>query len=143
MFATLADQHAQAAQMFEQIQSHPLRRAVLWPELRRLLVSHEHAEVRELYPVLRQYGQTFALANDHDAEACQLDALIGRLDTLPIDSAPWGAVFDQLVVTVLHHAKEVEEQQIFPVAQQVLGEARALELDAKLAMAQQPLALAN
>jgi hypothetical protein len=58
--------------------------------------------------------------------------VIHRLDATPLDSELWGPLFDQLVTTVLHHAKDAEEAQIFPVAQQVLGEARALELDAKV-----------
>lgn len=143
VFATLADQHSQVAMMFEQIQSDPLRRAQLWPELRRQLVAHEHAEVRELYPQLRQFSQTFAMANHHDDEARELDALIDRLDSTPVDSEPWGAVFDKLVATVLHHAKQEEEAQIFPTAQQVLGEVRAVELDAKLREVHAKLALAN
>lgn len=143
VFATLADQHAQVAIMFEQIQGDPLRRAQLWPELRRQLVAHEHAEVRELYPTLRQFSQTLAMANHHDDEARELDALIDRLDTAPVDSESWGAVFDKLVATVLHHAKEEEEAKIFPTAQQVLGEARAIELDAKLREVHAKLAMAN
>lgn len=143
VFATLADQHAQAAALCEQLQAAPHERAPLWPALRRLLVSHEHAEVRELYPQLRQFAPTLELANHHDAEARELDALIDRLDTTAIESDDWGALFEQLVATVLHHAKEVEEAQIFPTAQQVLGEARALELDAKVREAQQKLALAH
>ncbi|HET9621548.1 MAG TPA: hemerythrin domain-containing protein [Kofleriaceae bacterium] len=143
VFATLAEQHAQVAAMFAQIQGEPARRAALWPALRRQLVSHEHAEVRELYPQLRQYSQTAAFAEQHDAEARMLDGLIQRLDTTPPASAEWGAVFEQLVTTVLHHAKDEEEQQIFPAAQQVLGEAMAIELDAKLRDAQAKLALAH
>jgi len=140
VFSTLAEQHNQVAAMLAQLQQDPSTRDAQWPMVRRELVSHEHSEVRELYPVLRQYEALRALADHHDEEARELDALIGRLDTLDIDSNEWGDVLDTLVTTVLHHAKEEEEQNIFPAAQEAIGEARAIELDAKVQLAKQQLA---
>jgi hemerythrin superfamily protein len=143
VFRTLADQHAQVAGLFEQVKTSPESRALLWPQIRRELVSHEHSEVRELYPVLRQLEETRAFADHHDQEARELDALIARLDALDISSDEWTKRFAQLVKTVLHHAKDEEEAKIFPIAQQALGEARAIELDAKVLAAKQKLAAAN
>jgi len=139
VFDTLAAQHDQVAAMFGKIQDQPLSRAVVWPARRRVLVAHEHGEVRELYPVLRQFEETRALADHHDQEALELDALIGRLDTVDVQSDAWTTLFKQLVETVLHHAKDEEEAKIFPIAQRVLGEVRAVELDAKVLLAQQKL----
>jgi hemerythrin superfamily protein len=139
VFRTLAEQHDQVAALFEQLQEQPESRALLWPQLRRELVSHEHAEVRELYPVLRQLAATRALADHHDDEARELDAMISRLDTLDIQSDDWTTLFDALVDTVIHHAKDEEEAKIFPAAQQALGEPRAIELDAKVLAAKQQL----
>jgi hemerythrin superfamily protein len=143
VFRTLADQHAQVAGLFEQLKASPASSALLWPQIRRELVSHEHSEVRELYPVLRQHDATRALADHHDEEARELDAVIARLDTLDVSSEAWMQLFDQLVTTVLHHAKDEEEAKIFPLAQQTLGEPKALELDAKVLAAKQQLAAAN
>lgn len=139
VFHTLAEQHSQVAEMLARLQQDASTRAVQWPLVRRELVSHEHSEVRELYPVLRQYEATRAFADHHDAEARELDALIGRLDTVDIQSDTWGEVFDTLVRTVLHHAKEEEEAKIFPAAQEAIGESRAIELDAKVLLAKQQL----
>jgi hemerythrin superfamily protein len=143
VFRTLADQHDQVAKLFDQLKATPEARATIWPQLRRELVSHEHSEVRELYPVLRQLDETRVLADHHDEEARELDALIHRLDSLDLQSDKWSQLFDQLVKTVLHHAKAEEEAKIFPVAQQVLGKARAIELDAKVRAAKQQLAAAS
>jgi hemerythrin superfamily protein len=140
VFSTLAEQHRQVAAMLAQLQQDPSSRAVQWPLVRRELVSHEHSEVRELYPVLRQYEATRALADHHDEEARELDALICRLDTLDVRSDAWGQVLEVLITTVLHHAMDEEEQKIFPAAQEVIGEARAIELDAKVLLAKQQLA---
>ena len=143
VFRTLADQHTEVAGLFEQVKASPESRALLWPRIRRELVSHEHSEVRELYPVLRQLEETRALADHHDQEARELDALIARLDALDITSDEWTEKFELLVKTVLHHAKSEEEAKIFPIAQQALGEARAIELDAKVLAVKQKLAAAN
>jgi hypothetical protein len=140
VFATLADQHAQVAAMLAQLQQEPATRPVLWPAVRREMVAHEHSEVRELYPVLRQYEETRAFADHHDDEARELDALIGRLDMMNPSSEAWGQVLELLASTMLHHAKEEEEGKMFPVAQRVLGEARAIELDAKVLETKQLLA---
>jgi len=140
VFSTLAEQHSEMAAMLAQLQQDPSSRALQWPLVRRELVSHEHSEVRELYPALRQYEALRALADHHDEEARELDALICRLDTMDVRSDAWGEVLDVLTQTVLHHAKEEEEQTIFPAAQQAIGEARAIELDAKLVLAKQQLA---
>ena len=125
--------------MLAQLQQDPSSRALQGPLVRRELVSHEHSEVRELYPVLRQHEALRALADHHDEEARELEALIGRLDTLDIRTDAWGEVLDVLVRTVLSHAKEEEEQKIFPAAQQAIGEARAIDLEAKVLLAKQQL----
>lgn len=139
VFATLADQHDQIAALFDQLASQLESRAILWPQIRRELVAHEHSEVRELYPVLRRFEDTRALADHHDAEARALDALIARLDLIDIQSDDWIALLDQLVDTVARHAKVEEEGKIFPIAQRVIGETRAIELDAKLRATRQQL----
>ena len=139
VFSTLAEQHDQAAALLARLQQDPGSRAEQWPVVRRELVSHEHSEVRELYPVLRQFEATRGFADRHDAEARELDALICRLDDLDVRSNAWAQALDKLVSTVLHHAKEEEEGKIFPAAQEAIGEARAVELDAKLLLAKQQI----
>jgi hemerythrin HHE cation binding domain-containing protein len=128
VFKTLAEQHREAAALLKLVHVDPGQRAALWPTVRQALISHEHSEVRELYPVLRQDRQTRALADRHDREARDLDAIIGRLDRMPIQSELWSTLFDQLAQTVLAHVAE-EEAEIFPAAQQALGQARAQQLD--------------
>lgn len=143
VFQTLADQHDAVAALFAQLMASPDSRAILWPQIRRELVSHEHSEVRELFPVLRQIDQIRALADHHDEEARQLDAMIAQLDTLDVQSHEWMQHFAQLVETVTHHAKDEEEAKIFPIAQRALGEARAIELDAKVRVAKQQISEGN
>jgi hemerythrin superfamily protein len=143
VFQTLAEQHDAVAVLFAQLTASPESRAILWPQIRRELVSHEHSEVRELFPVLRQHKDTRAFADHHDEEARQLDAMIAQLDTLDVQSHEWTEHFARLVETVTHHAKDEEEAKIFPVAQRAIGEARAIELDAKVRMAKQKISEGN
>lgn len=139
VFRVLAEQHRESAALIQQIQTSPGRRGALWPTLRQALVSHEHAEVRELFPVLRQVGETRGLADHHDDEARDLDAMIGRIDRTPPASEAWGALFDQLVQTIKAHVAE-EETTIFPAAQAALGERAAQQLELTVLDAKQKLA---
>lgn len=132
VFNTLAEQHGEVAALLKRLQAHPERRVELWPVIRAELVSHEQSELRELYPVLRQFPETLALADEHDEEARDMSAMIQRLDEVDLYTDTWRALFDEMAATVVHHATEDEEQRIFPEAQRVLGEDLARTLDAKL-----------
>jgi hemerythrin superfamily protein len=136
VFKTLAEQHGQVAAMLKRLQSKPEKKAELWPEIRRELLSHERGELREVYPVLRQHVQTRALAEHHDQEAAEMERLIEQLDTATADD--WRRLFDQLTDTVIHHANE-EENSIFPKAQEAIGDQAAKELEARFLSAKQQL----
>ena len=135
VFATLAKQHGEAGAMLDQVVADPTKRQVMWPTIRTTLLSHERAELQELIPVLRSLPETRAFAESHDADAKQLEQMIDRLDALPIKSTEWGELFEQLTTTVKTHALQFEEKQVFPVAQDALGETRSNEIDEKLTAA--------
>jgi hemerythrin superfamily protein len=126
VFKTLAEQHGEVSAMLKRLQDKPEKKSELWPEIRRELLSHERGEMREIYPVLRQHVQTRALAEHHDQEAAELERLIERLDMTLSDD--WRALYDQLVETVIHHARE-EETDIFPKAQEAIGDQMARDLE--------------
>ena len=127
VFRTLAEQHGEVSAMLKRLQDKPEKRAELWPEIRRELMSHERAEMREIYPVLRQHPQTRALAEHHDQEAAELERLIERIDAQTVD---WRTLYDELVDAVVHHANE-EENEIFPKAQEAIGDKAARDLEAR------------
>jgi hemerythrin superfamily protein len=136
VFKTLAEQHGEVSAMMKRLKDHPEKRAELWPEIRRNLISHERAEMREIYPVLRQHDQTRVLADHHDQEAAELERLIERLDS---ETGNWQALFAQLVDTVVHHATE-EETQIFPRAQDAIGDRVTRDLEARFLATQKQIA---
>lgn len=140
VFKTLAEQHGEVTAMLKRLQSKPEKKAELWPEIRRELLSHERGEMREVYPVLRQHVQVRPLAERHDQEASEMERLIERIDAAVADE--WRPLYDQLVDAVIHHAKE-EENTIFPKAQEAIGDKAAKELEPRfLAAKRQVMATA-
>jgi hemerythrin superfamily protein len=139
VFKTLAEQHGEVKVLLDRAKSSNEKFVELWPTLRTELLSHERAEMRELYPLLRAYPETMLLANHHDAEAGELESLIQRIDALPPTAAERHALFEQLVDKVTHHAGE-EERDIFPKAQDVLGKDRAIQLEKTFLAAKQQVA---
>jgi hemerythrin superfamily protein len=139
VFKTLSEQHGEVGALLKRAVSDPGKRAELWPKIRQELVSHEEGELREVYPVLREYPETRALADRHEIEAGELGLLIDRLHETEISSADWGRFFEELVRTVEGHVEE-EEKEIFPEAQRVIGAARAKELEPRFLAAKQKVA---
>jgi hemerythrin superfamily protein len=130
VFKTLSEQHGEVLGLIERLKGHTDRRRELWPIIRVELLSHERAEMLEVYPVLRSRLELRALADRHDEQAADLEELIERLDLIDLESAEWGVLFDELAARVSAHATD-EETQIFPAGQKVLGDARAEDIDEK------------
>ncbi len=124
VFMTLSEQHAEAKVLMKRLQDDPDKKVELWPEIRRAILSHERAEMRDVYPLLLQHQETRALAEHHDEEAGDIERLIGKIDAA---DGNWQVIFDELVSAVIHHAEE-EERTIFPMAQKVLGEKQVKDL---------------
>lgn len=130
VFRTLTEQHGEVAVLLERAKASNEKFTELWPFLKKELISHEKAEVRELYPYLRIYPETRALADHHDAEAGKLEWLIAKIDELPIGAQERRDRYDELVEMVVHHASE-EESEIFAKAQDCMGKDLARQVDAK------------
>ncbi|MEZ4233950.1 MAG: hemerythrin domain-containing protein [Polyangiaceae bacterium] len=130
IFKTLTEEHGQAAVLLKRVVNtpDPKVRLDLWPKLRFQLLAHEHAEVNVLYPVLREEPKTRALAEEHDAQARDLEAVIGRLDRCSVHDPEWHAIAATLQQLVERHVSE-EEGKFFPQAQAALGAQRAMELN--------------
>ena len=109
VFTTLSEQHAEVKVLLKRLQEDPDKKAELWPEIRRSLLSHERAEMRDVYPLLLQHPETRALAEHHDEEAGDIERLIGKIDAT---EGNWQVIYDQLVTAVIQHAEE-EERNIF------------------------------
>lgn len=129
VFQLLAEQHHQMSALLDQLMRDPATRRTGWPAARQALLAHEQGEVQEVFPVLRAKSPLRPFADHHDAEARMLDAMIRQLDELDVGSDAWASVLATLAATVSAHADE-EEREIFPAAQDVLGEGEAIALEA-------------
>lgn len=139
VFRTLAEQHGEVAALLERARTSDEKFTQLWPTIRRELLSHEKAELREVYPVLRARDATRALAEHHDVEAGELEQMITNLDELAIGSPARRELYHRLVDTVLHHARE-EESDIFPKAQDAIGKPEAEALESRFLTAKDQIA---
>jgi len=128
VFRVLAEQHGEAGALLKRAAADPDKRMALWPKIREELSSHEKGEMAEVYPVLRQFVETRAIAEHHDREAGELSSLIERIDQTSPSSDDWSRFFEQLVDMVEHHVEE-EEHEIFPKAQKVIGAERSKEIE--------------
>ncbi len=139
VWKTLAEQHGEAAALLERARDNPTKRDELWPTIRSELLSHERGELREVYPVLRQHADLRVLAERHDIQAKDMEQIVLRLDGMSPQSDAWQSLYNDLVSSVQAHAEE-EETDIFPIAQQVLGDEVSRDLDAKFRRAKQEVA---
>jgi hemerythrin superfamily protein len=139
VFKTLSEQHGEASALLRRAKRDPDKRVDLWPKIRQELVSHERAELSEVYPALCMHPETLALAERHEVEASQLSSLIDRIHTTEMSSTAWEQLFDQLIELVEQHAKE-EENEIFPKAQETIGAARAKKLEPRFLAAKKQIA---
>ena len=128
VFKTLVQQHSSVSALLRRMQDRPEKKAELWPEIRRELLSHERGEMRAVYPVLREHALLRGLAGHHAQEASEIERLIGEIDAAQPEAGR--RLIDQLVDAVRRHI-EMEEKEIFPKAQKAIGEQGARELDAK------------
>ena len=85
-------------------------------------------KLNEVYPAVAVHPEGRPLVDRHAGEAAQLESMIERLDALATSTEAWDALFDKLVETVIAHAGE-EESQIFPAAQDLIGDDRARDLE--------------
>lgn len=138
VFRTLAEQHGEVSALLKRAKAadDPEKRSELWRTIRVELLSHERAEMREVYPVLRRYPETRSLAEHHDEEANELESMIMRLDGISTASQEWSDLLSKIADSVVHHASE-EENEIFPKAQETIGKPEAESLDSRFLQAKQ------
>ena len=130
VFTKLAEQHhAVATLLTRALHVEGLReRNELWTEIRKELISHEQGELLEVYPVLESYEATRELARRHGDHANELEDAIADLDAIGAGAPAWKPALERLIAIVKEHVA-LEEQELFPRAQQALGDEAARQLE--------------
>ena len=130
VFAKLAEQHHEAGALLSSAADTDdyTKRSDLWRVIRKELMSHEQAELQEIYPVIEGYAQARDIAIRHAGHASELETLIQHLDAIAVQSDEWKPALDRLIAKVKEHV-EKEEDDFFPRAQEILGEDRIKKLE--------------
>lgn len=132
VFRRLTEEHKEVAILLQRagMSRDPNERAEVWGKVRQDLRAHEQAELQIVYSELELHPALSEIVRRHEAEAEQLQVLIANVDAASFSSAQWEGSLNQLEQAVLQHA-EIEEEEFFPRAQQVIGEERAQQLEYK------------
>jgi hypothetical protein len=130
VFNTLAQQHAEASALLKRTQEAEGadKPQALWRELRSELLSHERAELAEVYPQLEQHFELRSAIQQHQTEAEDLEAAIERLDEIEPGSPDWKSELQALTDLVTEHA-QWEQDDFFPRALEVIGSQAARAMD--------------
>lgn len=123
VFRKLSQEHGEVTALLMRVKRSTdveVRRS-LFPDIRRELLAHEKGELEVVYPAFRQYPELVKIADEHQAEAGQMEQVIQQLSSTDYADASWGRMFERLVDLVTKHASE-EEDDYFPKASRVMGD---------------------
>ena len=94
-------------------------RPAMLETLKALLVPHELAEEKVLYPALKPHRESRDIVLEGYQEHHVADILMDELERLPPDDERWGAKVKVLKENIEHHIEE-EEDDMFKTARSVL-----------------------
>lgn len=140
VFNTLAEQHAEMHALLKSVQGSKsaAKQRDLWPHIRAELLSHERAEVTEVYAALTEYAPLLEMVERHRVEAKQLEAAIQRVDRTDYAGDTWSSHIGILIEMVDQHARE-EENEFFPLALETIGKQVSEALDERFAVAKRAI----
>jgi len=131
VFELLKNDHEKVSRIFEQLESAPASdassRRQLFVQLKQELDLHTHAEETIFYPVLKQAAATREITLDAYEEHQEVKNLLAELEGLPMDDEEWQDILVELRENVEHHV-EVEENEMFEQAREILSPAQIEEL---------------
>ena len=133
LFRQLKEQHSEVSVLMKQVKvGGESARQQLFPKIKQALLAHARAEQETYYETLKRYEETRAEVVDGYQEHTQMEELLQRLETLPMQPAQqddaWGRTFDELVQLVEHHVHD-EEDKMFPISKKVLSDAQIQEIE--------------
>ena len=130
VFTTLAQQHGEVKHLLERAvrATDPDKQREIWPKVRLEILSHERAELLEVYSALEQYPDLAEIVLRHRRDARDLEVSIDVLDTAAYGSTEWSTAMRTLAGLVNEHVR-MEEEEFFPRAAEMLEKSEAQALD--------------
>lgn len=127
-FSLLKADHENVAALFEQLESASGRQKLeIFNQIRTELELHAHIEEKVFYPALEEPAETHELTLEAYEEHDVVKKLLRELSRARTPNEEWEAKAKVLQENVEHHVEE-EENELFPKANQVLGEEEIEEL---------------
>ncbi|HSN69918.1 MAG TPA: hemerythrin domain-containing protein [Steroidobacteraceae bacterium] len=129
IFHHLAGEHAEVAVLMNRLAAGDGKtRAELLPELKRNLLAHAHGEEQVFYPEVRRFPELQALVTRCLEDHQQIERQLARLESMDTSSPGWGDSLQELKEAVETHV-EREEDEVFPVAADLLEAGQAKDLE--------------
>lgn len=131
IFHHLAGEHAEVSALMKRVASSSEDSSVreeLFPEIRKNLLAHAHAEEEEFYSALRNYPEVEPIVSRCLDEHHKVEEYLGELESGNKATKTWGELFGRMMRAVETHV-EREEKELFPKARELLTEDRAREME--------------
>jgi hypothetical protein len=137
VFVTLADQHRQVLELLREagVADGAVKRQARWSEAKRRLLAHERAETQVIYRQLEQQTAARTMLGQHAAQAAELESAVQDLEAVDIEADIWIERLRDVLAMVDDHVRD-EENDFFPLAQRLLGNEAAIELQTSYESAQ-------
>lgn len=133
IYRQLAEEHGEVDALLKRMagssEDSDVRRD-LFPKMRNQLLAHAKGEERTFYPVLQEHEETRALAERAISDHKEIEKMLDELHSSDPATPAWTSRFEQLQKAVESHV-ELEENEIFPKAKEIIGKDEAQEMQAR------------
>lgn len=99
----------------------------MFTELKAALTLHTQMEEQVFYPALENHDETSDMIQEAYGEHQEVDELLAELSTLAPSNDEFMDKLTEMRDAIEHHVEE-EENEMFPKAEQILGQARLQEM---------------
>lgn len=135
---TLLEQdHRKVQGLLEELETTTERgvktRTELFGRLKSELTVHETIEEEIFYPSLKEHPRAKEIVLEGFEEHHVVDALMGELESTPVDDETWGAKAKVMIENIQHHIEE-EEGEMFDKARQVFDRQELEDLGETMAV---------
>ena len=130
MIDMLMQEHQEAAGMMDQIDSAGEADASVmttFNQLKQALMLHMQAEEQIFYPALRNNDETGDQIGESFEEHQEVKDMLAEMSGLQAGNEEFMSMMSDLREAVEHHVEE-EENELFPKAQEILGDSRLQEM---------------
>lgn len=139
IFHHLAGEHAEVSMLMKRLASASQESSLrdeLFPEIRKSLLAHAHAEEKEFYPPLLRIPELEDLVSRCLSEHERVEGYLEQLASGNKKTKTWTEVFGRLMRAVEGHV-EREESELFPKAVELITDKQAERIGERYEKAEQ------